>query len=252
MNVMTKDSDKMNDTQIVLCYSQITKKKVVEQFEDDGSQRSFRLQVGDDEVVVTDVVPIQRKVLKHKACRIYVETFKAEIHKAMDMHKLSQQSPPTGLDFVQYSKSTILRNVSLHLNDPAFFEQQHSVVAFDSEGQPPTIVQFATGTRHVYIFYVDQFKDQIRKVLSDTSVLKILCDKRAEERHFGEIANVHDIQANEKKSLVRLINETFNVELYKDKRIHFNQWRLPLTRQQVDYAAADVKWMFMLYDHHTV
>jgi ribonuclease D len=134
------------------------------------------------------------------------------------------------------------------MNDTRFFEKKLDVIAFDTEGQkPPTIAQLCADPKHVYIFELDKHMEAVKKLLADGSVKKIVCDLAAEQAQMGLIANAFDLQDSKKKSLVTIIHEKFGISMYKNKRIHFKGWNLPLSDDQIDYAAADAIWTYLCY-----
>lgn len=237
----------MDYIQTVQTYSQISRMSVNERLEDCGILRKFSIQIGDDVVDVLDTIYTKRKDLKIKACQLFVRDHCDKIKDAIVEHRRRKTA---GVDYIAYSDGVILKDASIRINDCSFFRNQsnYELVAFDSEGQPPNIVQFATDEKTVFIFYISEFYLQIMEILQSDKIVKIVCDRGAEERQFGVIHSAVDIQDASRKSLVTCIKEMFGVDLLKNKRIHFQGWKPPLTEQQIKYAASDVLWMMKIYN----
>lgn len=217
-------------------YSQLVNLPVVEKLLDDGSTRTFQMAIGDLNVSVSEAFAagVTKKALKKKACELFISLYSEEINRIF--------LPKHGFDYLQFSKEHLLAEVKVCMNVPMSFKPR--VIAFDSEGQPPTLVQMCVAENLVYL-YTDI--DMCKHMLEDDSILKIMCDANAEQRHFGALNNVFDLQEKERKSLVRCIYEMFGINLIKDKRVHIRGWKLPLTKPQLDYAVADVIWMWKIY-----
>lgn len=151
-----------------------------------------------------------------------------------------------GYDYIEYSEQHILKECIIHWNDSSFFNTHHDVVAFDSENKPPSLAQFCVGN-DVYLFDLPLYKSDVLSVLRDQSICKIVCDASAEERDFGKIENIYDVQNNKNKSLLTCIQEQFNIQLKKNKLIHVRGWHKPLSADHILYAAADVVWLWQLW-----
>lgn len=216
-------------------YSQLVNLSVQERLIDNGATRTLEMSIGDLKVSVSETFAagVTRKVLKKKACELFVSLYSDEINRIF--------LPKYGFDYLQFSVDNVLENAKVYMNVAMTFKPQ--IVAFDSEGKPPTLVQLCVDENTVYL-YTDF--EMCKHILEDDSILKVVCDGHAEEKNFL-IHNMHDLQGKERKSLVRCIHETFGINLIKDKRIHYRGWNLPLKQSQLDYAVADVIWMWKIY-----
>ena len=157
-------------------------------------------------------------------------------------------------DYLAYSRDTVLRDCRIRYNDPSFFDMDLKVVSFDSEGRPLRLAQFCSG-KDVYLFDLPTYYHEVRRVLEDPDVKKILCDARSEEASFGiAIHNYTDIQAGspERKSLAKLVEAHTGVTVKKNRLIHMHGWKHERrwTKDQLDYAAADVLWTLAVYANH--
>lgn len=151
-------------------------------------------------------------------------------------------------DYVEYSRNFTLQQYKIHMNSDHFFEKNHNVISFDSEGQnPATLAQICSG-KDIYLFDLKYYMDSIKKILQDDKILKIVFSIESEKKQFGEINNFIDLQQDPKMSLCKYINQTFNLNLKKNKRIHFNGWNSPWSQRQIVYAAADAAWTLKLYE----
>lgn len=155
-------------------------------------------------------------------------------------------------DYIKYSQDTILQNCTIHMNDETFFDFTKTytgILSFDSEGNRPiTLAQFCFNSEHVYLFELPKYIENVREILQNDSIKKIVCDLYAEQKAFNIIIeNVYDIQCNENKSLVTCIAHEFNINLRKNKGLHIRGWHHPLPPRHIDYAAADVLWQLQLY-----
>jgi 3'-5' exonuclease len=239
---------------IVQRYAQLKKLPIGEQFDNDT--HVYTIQLGDYiESVETHTT---KQAAKTEACRILIDKFPhievigtAPRPSMDDLHAMQP-----GEDYIAYSRATVLQKCRIHYNDESFFEQQFDTVAFDSEGRPLRLAQFCCDDENVYIFDLPKYTQQVKGILTNPAIKKIVCDIRSEELSFGvEITNYLDIQdmkSEQKKSLVACIQQQCGVTLKKNKRIHIHGWdhnNSHLSRDCVDYAAADALWTYLCGNH---
>lgn len=243
-----------NYSGIINRYSQITKLPITERYQKEfltpnGSVSRYSIIIGDLQATGYAPTTTKKKDLRHIACQAFVDT-----------HDIKSQVPPSykeifeakpGIDYLTYSRDTILKDVHVHINDTAFFEQKHAMLAFDSEGaNPPVLAQFCSDPTHVYLFWLPDYFEQVTSILKDPYITKIVCDGAAEEKFFKfPLLNTIDIQGPERKSLITCIKDKFNVELKKNKHIHMQGWHVPFTQDQIDYAAADAIWTLKINNY---
>ena len=209
-----------------------------ESYSETPSGCTMTVTVGDMSVTVSAPPGTPKKDTRAAAMKAFVERYGMPAPKSTDGSQ----------EYTEASRQHVLHGANIHFNDTSFFEKKHIMVALDTEGQrPPTIVQLCADEKHVYIFEFDKHAEPIREMLGDRSVKKIVCDLRAEESQLGPITNVADIQDSRRLSLVNTVAELFGVRMYKDKRVHFRGWRMPLSDDQIDYAAADALWTYLCY-----
>ena len=226
-----------------------------EYFTPQGVFQTFSISIGNDSINIQKNVDLPKKEVRCQAYKEFYETYKPifEKPKTISVPKLSlkeQYESKPGLDYLQYSRDTVLQDVTVHVNLPEFFSMYHTMLSFDSEGgKPPCLAQFCSDPTTVYLFYLPQFMKEVCDILQDSNIAKIVCDKSAEEKSFGvSICNYVDIQGGNRKSLVTCIKEKFDVELKKDKRLHMNGWHQPFTKNQIDYAVADAIWTYKILE----
>lgn len=209
-----------------------------EEYSQNESSSTIKIQVSDMSVTASAPLGIAKKDLRNMALKAFVERYGLPAPKATASAK----------DYINESRNTVIAGANIHINDTKIFEKKLDIVAFDTEGQyPPTTAQLCSDPKHVYIFDLSKHMDQVKGVLADRSVKKIVCDINAEQAQVGPICNYYDIQEGQKKSLVKIIEDTFGLCMYKNKRIHFDGWRFPLSDDQIDYAAADALWTYLCY-----
>lgn len=205
----------------------------------DGVFCKIIVSVGDmcAEAIAIEGTP--KKELLGLALKAFVEKYGAP----------SPKPAPNLQNYLDTSRKVVMVGATIHYNNTEIFKTKPDVVAFDSEGQnPPTIVQLCACPTDVYILEYDKHSEMIKELLVDSSVKKIVCDLKAETMQLGHICNAVDIQGHDKKSLVKIINEFFGIPMYKDKKIHYSGWKLPLSKNQIEYAAADALWTYLCYN----
>jgi hypothetical protein len=184
------------------------------------------------------------KEIRIKAQQAFVDKNKDTIDQ--DIHNFR-----AGVDYIKYSRDNILVDCKIHYNNDDFFEihKDCELIAFDSEGNKPvSLAQICVDLNNVYLFDLPQYYEKIKDILINPNIKKIICDVYAEQRVFNIfIKNVYDIQGNDRKSLVTCIHEVFDIKLKKTKSVHITGWKPPLSQKHIDYAAADVLWMYKLY-----
>lgn len=184
------------------------------------------------------------KDIRIKAQEAFVDKHKDTIET--DIHNFR-----AGVDYIKYSRDTILKDCKIHYNNDEFFETHKNceLIAFDSEGNKPvSLAQICVDLNNVYLFDLPKYSEKIIEILINPNIKKIICDVYAEQRVFNIfIKNVYDIQVNDRKSLVTCIHEVFDIKLKKPKSVHITGWKTPLSNKHIDYAAADVLWMYKLY-----
>jgi hypothetical protein len=157
-------------------------------------------------------------------------------------------------DYVKYGIKNILPYITIHFNDPKFFDITYYTLTTDSEGhyanKYPQIIQFATSPTDIYIFTVELFLDNILNILQNPNILKIVFDLNAEEKAFKtKYNNVLDLQTSSKISFIKLIYDKLKVNLKKNKKIHIIGWDANhLSQNQLYYSAFDVAWMYKIYE----
>ena len=236
---------------IVQRYSQLKKIPVNESY--DNESHVYSVTVGDMHV---SVIAETKQLAKADAFRKLLE-LNADILRVGASAKQSWKerfAAMPGIDYLAYSRDTVLRDCRIRYNDPSFFDMDLKVVSFDSEGRPLRLAQFCSG-KDVYLFDLPTYYHEVRRVLEDPDVKKILCDARSEEASFGiVIHNYTDIQAGspERKSLAKLVEAHTGVTVKKNRLIHMHGWKHErrLTKDQLDYAAADVLWTLAVYANH--
>jgi ribonuclease D len=121
------------------------------------------------------------------------------------------------------------------------------------------LIQIAT-RRRVYIIDPIVLKEIafLKEVLADTSIIKVVhgadYDIRSLDRHYGfRIHNLYDtnIAARfaglKRVGLAALLEDLLDVTIPKTKRLQRADWgRRPLSSEALDYAAADVRYLFAL------
>jgi hypothetical protein len=251
---MADNIDNLTDNEIagiINRYSQIVNQPIIEKmdefhdndYDDYNYTRYYKLSIG--ELSITNVkrfteynmsdTDLTKKELK----KIAVKKF---LIKYYDVIKNTHKKIITGTDYLLYSRQTILnKSIRSYFNHKILTKPK--IITIDSEGQPIKLAQIATNDTTVYLLTDFEY---VKTLLQDPDIKKIVCDVEAEERVFGcKIINYHDIQGEERKSLTRCINEKYNINLVKDKRIHFNNWDI-LSEDHIDYAIADVIWLWKL------
>ena len=210
-------------------------------FEQNHLSNTIKIKVSDMSVTMSAPLSMPKKKLRSTALKAFIERYGVPV----PVSKVS----PGALEYIGASRNSVLAGANIHMNDTRFFEKKLDIIAFDTEGQkPPTIAQLCADPKHVYIFELDKHMEAVKKLLADGSVKKIVCDLAAEQAQMGPISNAFDLQDSKKKSLVTIINEKFGISMYKNKRIHFRGWSLPLSDDQIDYAAADAIWTYLCYN----
>lgn len=223
-------------------FSQISRLPLSEKFTETQQQLTLYLSVGDLHVEVSRPIGAgtTKKLLKQLACDQFVQTYAQQIE-----HALTYKNQAA--DYLKYSRQTILQNATIHLNEIPNIKP--TKIAFDSEGVPPTLIQICFDPNNVYLFTDLAYP---KSLLYDPTVQKIICDLSAEQRQFGPIPNAIDIQGPDRKSLVTCVNEFAKVHLQKDKRVHIRGWRHPFTKDQIEYAAADALWIWIVSDKNNL
>jgi hypothetical protein len=233
---------------IIHTYSQIFKLRVDESYKD----MIYKIKVGNltieydngsggsgDSGSAEDI-----KEIRIKAQQAFVDKNKDTIDQ--DIHNFR-----AGVDYIKYSRDNILADCKIHYNNDDFFETHKDceLIAFDSEGNKPvSLAQICVDMNNVYLFDLPQYFEKIKDILINPNIKKIICDVYAEQRVFNIfIKNAYDIQGNDRKSLVTCIHEVFDIKLKKPKSVHITGWKTPLSQKHIDYAAADVLWMYKLY-----
>lgn len=221
---------------IVNRFSQMSRFPIREVFLESNGELSLDLYVGEYHVKVFQKAGAgtTKKSLKHLACALFVQTY---INPITQMFNYASQAA----DYLEYSRTTVLKNANIHINKIP--ETKPTKIAFDSEGIPPMLIQICFDEKNVYLYTDLTYPCTL---LYDPTVEKLICDVQAEQRQFGPIPNATDIQGPEKKSLVKHVNEYENVHLQKDKRVHIRGWHYPFTKDQIDYAAADALWIWIV------
>jgi hypothetical protein len=242
-----------NYSNIVNKYSQVTKEPINERYQreyftPDGTISRYTIRVGALQATGYGPTDSTKKAMRQIACQAFVDThpeIKAQIPPS---YKEVFDAKP-GIDYLTYSRDHVLPSATIHINDPTFFDQEHTLVAFDSEGaDPPVLAQLCADPAHVYLFHLPEYMPQIVALLRDTAVTKVVCDGAAEEKFFKfPLQNTIDIQGPDRKSLVTRIREVFGVELKKNKHIHMRGWHAPFTEDQREYAAADAIWTLKVH-----
>lgn len=217
-------------------YSQITRQSIREKCYDIDNKRTYELAVGALKVSVTreNGTGITKKYLRQLACDAFVAKYN-------NILKQDTRSIKLGEDYIDFSRDTVLKTVSVHMNKVPEIKPQ--IISFDSEGQPPTLIQICTG-KDVYLYTTFEYP---LSLLRDPEVKKIVCDLNAEKRSFGDITNATDIQGTEHKSLIRCIKDVYDFDLVKSKKLHIIGWNPPFSRAHIDYAVADAIWIWKLY-----
>jgi len=226
---------------LIHTYSQIFKLRIDESFKD----MIYTIKVGNFKIEYeADSSITNIKEIKLNAQQLFIDKYKDIMEK--DIHNFR-----AGVDYIKYSKEHILTDCKIHYNNDEFFETHKdcTLIAFDSEGNKPvSLAQICVDLNNVYLFDLPQYYDQIKEILINPNIKKIICDVYAEQRVFNIfIKNVYDIQGNDRKSLVTCIHEVFNIKLKKTKSVHITGWKTPLSQKHIDYAVADVLWMYKLY-----
>ena len=149
---------------IVQRYCQLQHVPMQESFNNDT--RMFTITLGDTTVSVrTDST---KQAAKTAACEKMLEVIPA-IRKI----GLSPRTSTPGIDYVAYSRDTILRGARMHLNDLSFFDMDHKVVSFDSEGRPLRLAQFCCNKTDVYLFDLPQYYDDVIRVLTNPNIKRL-------------------------------------------------------------------------------
>ena len=235
----------MNYISIVSAYAHQNKLKIYEDYKSNGIFQQFTIKIANDQIDFSS--NLTKKIMRFNAYKSFYEKYKHLFIK-IKIRKFYNYDSKPGMDYLQYSQDGILTKTKIHINNTEFFNQNHTLLSLDTEGtNPPCLVQLCEEQTNVYLFYLPQFINEIKNILNDPNVTKIVCDIKAEEKNFNQnITNYIDIQGTKRKSLVNCIKERFNVELKKDARIHFKGWKQPFTKDQIDYAAADAIWTLLL------
>ena len=216
----------------------------------DGLYSCFKLTVGElsatSEKFVISNADVKKRELRMMACKHFVELYGTLIEDA-------KYKPKTGIDYLEYSSDTVLRDVkNVYVNNPTVFDKlKPTVVSFDSEGQPPTLVQIGFDEHTVALFHLPQYTELVKYLLQDPNIKKIICDVDAEERAFKiKCQNLVDIgelgMDGKKKSLITRIHELYGTELKKSKQLHIRGWAHPLPQAHIDYAIADAVWIWKI------
>jgi ribonuclease D len=142
----------------------------------------------------------------------------------------------------------------------------NSSIALDTESnsfyhypEQLCLVQIATG-RRIYILdtIVLEEPDDLKKIIADASITKVIhgadYDIRSLDRRFGiRIHGLYDtyIAARfaglERVGLAALTEDLLGVSISKSKRLQRADWgRRPISREALDYAASDVRYLFAL------
>lgn len=219
---------------IVNRFSQIARLPISEQFSQSEEHIILTLSIGKYSVRVYQTLGTTKKRLRSLACDLFNQTFAQQID---DVFNYNAQA----LDYLQYSRNTILKHATIHMNKIP--DIKPSKIAFDSEGIPPVLAQICFDPNNVYLYTDLTYPTAL---LHDSKVEKIICDVQAEQRQFGTIPNATDIQGPDRKSLVTCVSEHTKIQLKKDKRVHMMGWRHPFTQDQIDYAAADALWIWIV------
>jgi hypothetical protein len=243
-----------NYSNIVNRYSQVSKHPITEKYQKEyftpeGVLSRYTIQIGYLQATGYAPITTNKKDMRHIACQVFVDTYDIKSQVPPSYREIFEAKP--GIDYLTYSRDSVLKETQIHINDFAFFEQKHAIVAFDSEGaDPPVLAQFCSDPAHVYLFYLPDYKEQVAAILQDPDTVKIVCDGAAEEKFFKfPLINTIDIQGPERKSLVTCIKDKFDVELKKNKHIHMRGWHVPFTEDQIDYAAADAIWTLKIHSN---
>jgi hypothetical protein len=234
---------------IVQRYAQLKNAAIHESFDNDSRVYSITLDEGEGASPLT--VSVQTETTKQDAkltaCIKLLEICPrikivgTSVRKSI--REIYESKP--GTDYVEYSRQTVLKNCNIHFNNTAFFKMNHDVVSFDSEGRPLRLAQFCCNMTDVYLFDLPKYYDDVVQILTDPHIKKIVCDLRSEESSLGiVIQNYIDIQGTNQRSLTSLIEVVDQVQLKKNRMIHVIGWNHTLTKNQVDYAAADALWTF--------
>ena len=234
---------------IVQRYSQLTKIPIIESYDIDTHMYSIILGCMSVSVVVTTT----KQAAKAEACQKLIEQGGDILQigtAARKSWKEIYESMP-GVDYLKYSRATVLQGCRIHINDPSFFNMDMKVVSFDSEGRPLRLAQLCCSMTDVYMFDLPLYYNQVRRVLTNPRIKKIVCDRKSEEVSFGiEIHNYIDVQdGQDRKSLAKLIEAHTGVAVKKNRVIHMNGWKSNLTKDQIDYAAADALWTLLVANH---
>jgi len=203
---------------------------------------SFELCVGSRSVKVESNV--NKKAIKNMAYQEFIDQYPDVLNTNKRNIREKYDEQP-GYDYIRYCED-LLKDYVIHWNDISFFATPKDVVSFDSENKPPTLAQFCVGY-DIYLFDLPDHMSNVLKILQDPSICKIVCDVVAEEKTFGNIENVYDVQQNQNKSLSTCIQERFDIQLKKNKMIHIRGWHKPLSADHIKYAAADVMWLWKLF-----
>ncbi len=241
----------MNYISKVSSYAHQNKLKIhenykIDYFTSNGIFQNYSIKIGSKEINIQKDQNIIKKDVRFYAYKEFYEKYEYLFIKPK-IPKVYNTTKP-GIDYLKYSRDSILTETTIHINNIEFFNMSFNLVSFDSEGSnPPCLVQFCFEPTNVYLFYLPQFKYQVSNILQNPNITKIVCDVKSEEKSFKtNIINYIDIQGKERKSLVTCIKDKYNIELKKNKRIHFKGWKQPFTQDQIDYAAADAIWTLLV------
>ncbi len=232
----------MESASMINHYSQITNQIIKENCYYKDNNRYYELSVGNLKVeVISDLVQ-SKKNLRQLACDEFIKLYSSHIENTKINHLKNKTE--NKIDYLEYSRKTILNNVNTYLNEKLPLEKP-KLISIDSEGQPIKLAQIAINENTVYLYTEI---DYVKTLLADPDIKKILCDISAEERSFGcNIVNYHDIQGLERKSLTRCIYEKYGIDLLKSKKIHFNNWDI-ISEKHIEYAISDAIWTWKIYN----
>jgi hypothetical protein len=183
-----------NPANILNSYAMRVKQDIIENTyfvrRPEGLFSCFKITVGEHSAVGEFLGDnIKRRHLRMIACKNFVDAYR-------DIIEESKPKPKQGIDYMEYSSHTVLSNVKkVVVNDVKIFDKlRPTLVAFDSEGIPPTLAQLCFDENTVALFHLPRFNDLIKYFLQDPTITKIVCDVGAEERNFGvKVNNFIDI-----------------------------------------------------------
>lgn len=242
----------MDPRVIVQRYAQLKQIRIEEFFNIYSNVYSITLHESDEPIKLTIETATTKQDAKVAACATLLESYPRIREIGTSERKSIREiylSKP-GIDYIEYSRQTVLQNIRIHWNDESFFENDHiyDIVSFDSEGRPLRLVQFCCNMTDVYLFELPRYQAEVIRLMENNHIKKIVCDIRSEESSLGiTIHNYVDIQPDSKKSLTSLIEDITHVKLKKNKTMHIIGWNGRLTKNQIDYAAADALWTYKCY-----